>query len=212
MLEKMSSMMFVEQTEQYLNDDVINIIETMVNHHVSKNYKDVRNIILGYNSKTREWKSKYGESLQKKTFRILEQEQFIHTSLSDSNSDKFIKNQGMTFYDDDIYDITRIYTDDVVKRILDLFFTISKNVIEYKHIIDIIITEWNIKNKVVLNRDDIKQDTYGSIHLRPIEVRETAWKEFKSICRYRKVIVRDGFKQAIITFLEDRAEMTRYKY
>lgn len=208
MFEKVSGMMFVEQTEQYLSDDVINIIETIVNYHISRSYKDVRNIILGYNPKTRKWRTKYGESVQKKISGTFGQEQiFTHTFLSDANSNGFIKGQGMIFYDDDVYDNTRIYTDDAVKRILDLFFTISKNVIEYRYIIDIIITEWNIKNKVALNRDDVKQDTYGNVHLRPIEVRETAWKEFKNICRHNRVIVKDGLKHAIITFLKDRAEM-----
>jgi len=204
------SMIFLDE---YLSDDANYIIEQMMDHHISKNYKNVRDIILGYNYKNRRWASKYGESLVKKEIITTESvcAFFPKSSDIDISRDIFIKSGGMIFYDDEIFDNVRIHMDDVVKRILDVLFTISENVIDYKYVTDIIVTEWNIKNTTSLHKNNVPYDIYGELHLRPIEVRESSWKEFKSIVRNKGLMTRDAFKIAAIDFLENRADMLNGK-
>ncbi len=204
------SMTFLDKC---MGDDANYIIEIMMNYHISKNYKGVRDIILGYDSKANEWISSYGESISK---RFGGPTGFIHSSSSASpnicaHKDIFIKGEGMTFYDDDIFSIARIHMDTVVKRILDALFTISENVIDYKYITDIIVTEWNIKNMTSIYRNNTSYDTYGELHLRSVEVREKSWKEFKGVVRNNGLMIRDAFKIATIDFLENRANMLNGK-
>lgn len=196
-----SPMIFVEH---HLSDNVIDVIETLVNNHISKNYKEVRNIILGYNSKTGKWISKYGENLTKKG--TIKTESSIHFSLAPI--DTFTKNNSMIFYDDEVYDSATFYADESVRRILDMLFTISEHVIEYARIIDIIITEWgvdNVRNSISLDDIDISYNICGELHYRRLYVRRQAWKKFKNIARRRKLNVRDSFKLAVIGFLENRS-------
>lgn len=188
-----------------LSDNANYIIEVMMNHHVSKNYKDVRNIILGYNSKTGKWASKYGENLARRDITKIE------SMCSFFSTDSFIKSKGMIFYDDEIFDSVRIHTDDIIKRVLDVLFTISENVIDYKYVTDIIVTEWNIKNTTSLYNDSMSYNIYGELHFRPIEVRENSWKEFKSVVKHKGLVIRDAFKIATIDFLENRADMLNEK-
>ena len=199
------SMIFLDEC---LSDDANYIIEEMMNHRISKNYKNVRDIILGYNSETKTWVSKYGENLAKKEIVC---SVFPMSSDIGISIDTFIKNRGMIFYDDEIFDSVRIHTDDVVKRILDALFTISENVIDYKYITDIIVTEWNIRNTISLYKNNIPYDIYGELHFRPIEVRESSWKEFKSIVRNKGLMTRDAFKIATIDFLENRTDILNGK-
>jgi len=204
------SMIFLDE---YLSDDANYIIEEMMNHHISKNYKNVKDIILGYNFNVRRWISKYGESLAKKEIIATESVRSFFPASSDIDTyrDLFIKSGDMIFYDDEIFDSVRIHMDDVVKRVLDVLFTISENVIDYKYVTDIIVTEWNIKNTTSLHKNNIPYDVYGELHLRPIEVRENSWKEFKSIVRNKGLMTRDAFKIATIDFLENRADMINGK-
>jgi len=160
-----------------------------MDHHILRNYKDVRNMILGYDSKRGIWISKYGESLARK--------EIIPNKV-------FVKG-GMTFYEDEVFDRIRINMDDVVKRVLDVLFTISKYVIDYKYITDMIVTEWNSKNTTLLDKTNVPYDIYGEIHLYPIDIRENSWREFKSISRQKGLMVRDAFKIATIDFLRNRA-------
>lgn len=199
----------MEFVDQYLSDGCANIVEEMVNLHVSKDYENVRNIILGYDSKKGVWISKYGESLVKRGI-IMAGRTIVNRSFSGSTED-FFKNSGMIFYDDEVSDTIRIYIDDASKRILDVMFTVSKNVIEYRHIIDIIVTEWNMKNAVGLYKNGIDIDICGELHFFPIEVKEDTWKEFKSVAKHKGLTVRDSFKLAIINFLENRAEILKHK-
>ena len=207
---KPGSMIFVDKC---LADDLINVIEKMVNYHIDKNYKEVRNIIIGYDSKNGEWKSRYGESLEKK---ISESEQTISYTTSSVcsfflNTENFTK-QGMTFYEDEIYSNVRLQLDESMKRVLDVMFTHSDKVIEYRHIIDIIITEWNLKNiddSITPIKTKADPDICGNLYFHQLEVRESAWREFRSISRHKGLMIKDAFKLAIIGFLEDRAEMLR---
>lgn len=209
-MTKPGSMMFIDKC---LADDLIDVIEKMVNYHIDKNYKEVRNIIIGYDSKNREWKSRYGESLEKK---ISGPEQTIaYTSPPIYsfflNTESFAK-QGMVFYEDDIYNNVRLQLDESMKRVLDVMFTLSDRVIEYRYIIDLIITEWNlknIKNSIIPIKVNVDPDICGDLYFHQLEVRESAWREFKSISKYKGLMTRDAFKQAVIGFLGDRAEMLR---
>lgn len=209
-LTKPGSMVFADK---YLADDLISMIEKMVNHHIDKNYKEVRNIIIGYDSKNGEWRSRYGESLDKK---ISGSEQIItYTSPPVCsfflNTESFTK-QGMIFYEDEIYNNVRLQLDESMKRILDIMFTLSDRVIEYRYIIDIIITEWNlknIKNGITPIKVNMDPDICGDLYFHQLEVRESAWREFRSISRLNGLTLRDSFKEAVIGFLEDRAEMLR---
>lgn len=209
-VDKQSSMMFVDKC---LDDDLVNVIEKMVNHHIDKNYKEVRNIILGYDSKNEEWRSRYGEILERK----LSGTDQIVTYVSPStcsffmNTENFAK-QGMIFYEDDIYNNVRFHMDESIKRVLEVLFTISDRVIEYRHIIDIIITEWNLKNirnSISPNKINTDPDICGDLYFHQLEVRENAWKELRNISRHKGLIIRDAFKQAVVGFLEDRAEMLK---
>lgn len=200
------SMMFVNQC---LDNEIINIIEKMVNYHISGNYNEVRNIILGYNSKTRRWSSKYGENIDKK---INTESIPVSAFFSGYIPEGFTKNSGMVFFDDEVYDIVKLHADESVKRILEVLFTLSENVIEYRYIIDIIITEWNtenVKNGISLNKINVDPDVCGAYHWHKIEVREGPWKEFKGTCRSRGIMTRDAFKLAILRFLDNRAEMLK---
>lgn len=212
MKKSSGSMIFLDE---YLSDDANYIIEEMMNYHISKNYKNVRDIILGYNYKTRRWASKYGENLARKEITNIESVCSFFPRSSPSNieisKDVFIKSGGMIFYEDEIFDNIRIHMDDVVKRILDVLFTISENVIDYKYVTDIIVTEWNIRNTTSLHKNNIPYDIHGELHLRPIEVRENSWKEFKSIVRNKGLMTRDAFKIAAIDFLENRADVLNGK-
>jgi hypothetical protein len=209
-MQKPESMRFVDKC---LDDDLIDTIEKMLNHHIDKNYKEVRNIILGYDSKNKEWKSRYGEILEKK----LSGTDQIITYTSPSiypmfmNTENFTK-QGMIFYDDDIYNNVRFHMDESIKRVLEVLFTISDRVIEYRHIIDIIITEWNLKNvrnSISPNKINTDPDICGDLYFYQLEVRENAWKELRSISRHKGLMIRDAFKYAVIGFLENRAEMLK---
>jgi hypothetical protein len=207
---KSDSMIFVDEC---LADDLNNVIEKMVNYHIDKNYKEVRNIILGYDSKNGEWRSRYGESLEKK---ISGSEQIItYTSPPMCSffldTESFTK-QGMIFYEDEIYNNVRFQSDESIKRVLDVMFTLSDRVIEYRYIIDIIITEWNlknIKNSITPIKVNVDPDICGDLYFHQLEVRENAWREFRSISKHEGFMIRDSFKQAVIGFLEDRADMLR---
>lgn len=209
-ITKSNSMIFIDKC---LADDLIDVIEKMVNYHIDKNYKDVRNIILGYDSKNGEWKSRYGESLEKK---LSGSEQIItYTSPSICsfflNTESFTK-QGMIFYEDEIYNNVRLQLDESIKRVLDVMFTLSDRVIEYRYIIDIIITEWNlknIKNSIIPTKIHTDSDICGDLYFHQLEVRDSAWREFRSISRHNGLMIRDSFKQSVIGFLEDRADMLR---
>lgn len=198
-MQKHEKMKFIDQC---LDDEIINTVEKMVNLHISKNYKEVRNIILGYNSKEGKWESRYGKNLEKKLL-VTERPENIFP-------DNFSK-KGMVFFEDDIYSNVRFHTDESVKRILEILFTISDKVIEYRYVIDIIISEWNLKNTrhISPSRTDIDTDICGNLYFHQIEVRENAWRELKSIGRLKGLNIKDCFKQAVIDFLEDRSKMLR---
>jgi hypothetical protein len=209
-MTKPDSMIFVDKC---LADDLINVIEKMVNYHIDKNYKEVRNIIIGYDSKNGEWRSRYGESLEKKISGL--EQTITYTSPSTYsfflNTESFTK-QGMIFYEDEIYNNVRLQLDESMKRVLDVMFTLSDRVIEYRHIIDIIITEWNlknIKNSMIPIKIDTDPDICGDLYFHQLEVRENAWREFRSISRFKGLMLRDAFKQAVIEFLGDRVEILK---
>lgn len=196
-----SAMTFVDR---YVSSDSTCIIEKMIDYHISKRYEDIRDIIIGYDTKNRKWISKYGKSLVDKE--IIKTDSIKITS---AHIDSFTKNKGMTFYDGEIFETVRIRMDDVVKRILDAMFTVSEHVIEYKYITDIIITEWNYRNAIPLYKNNIYYDVYGSLHLVMIDVRKSSWKEFKSIIRHEGLMIRDAFKLAVMSFLENRASLLK---
>ena len=206
-ITKPGSMIFVDKC---LADDLINVIEKMVNYHIDGNYKEIRNIIIGYDHKNKEWKSRYGESLEKK---ISGSEQTIsYTSSVCSlflDTESFTK-QGMIFYEDEIYNNVRFHMDESVKRVLGVLFTLSDRVIDYRYIIDIIITEWNlknIKNSITPTKIHTDPDICGDLYFHQLEVRESAWREFRSISKHKGLMIRDAFKHAVIGFLENRSEM-----
>ncbi len=209
-ITKPGSMIFADKC---LDDDLINVIEKMVNYHIDKNYKEIRNIILGYDSKNGEWLSKYGESLEK---RLSGPDQIVtYTSPSICsfflNTESFTK-QGMIFYEDEIYNNVRIQLDESMKRVLDVMFTLSDRVIEYRYIIDLIITEWNlknIKNSIIPIKVKTDPDICGDLYFHQLEVRESTWREFRSTSRYKGLMIRDAFKHAVIGYLEDRAEILK---
>lgn len=209
-ITKQDSMIFVDKC---LADDLINVIEKMVNYHIEGNYEEVRNIILGYNSNNGEWKSRYGESLEKKLSGPGQTISYTSSSACSLfiNTESFTK-QGMIFYEDDIYNNVRLHMDESVKRILDVMFTLSDRVIDYRHIIDIIITEWNlknIKNSIIPTKINTDPDICGDLYFYQLEVRDNAWREFRGISRHKGLMIRDAFKQAVIGFLEDRSDMLK---
>ena len=202
-----------------LSDDAIYTIEYVVDSHISGNYQDVRNIILGYDSKNDTWESKYGEYIAKRHMSNIEPPTTSPTYVlrnekvsKNKNTDTFTKRNGMTFYDDEIYENVRIYMDDSVKRVLEVLFTHSKNVIEYRYIADIIVTEWdtnNVKEAISLNKAYIDPGICGNLHYHTLEVRKSSWEDLKKIARDRGLAIRDAFKDAVIIFLESRANMIR---
>lgn len=212
-------MQFVDKC---LSEDAICTIENIVENHISGNYQNVRNIILGYDSKNGIWTSKYGEYMAKrhiydieppiipKIYLLRNKNTIKNTIKEERYADTFINNNGMLFYDDEIYEYIRINIDDSVKRVLEVLFTHSKNVIEYRDIIDIIITEWNVNNvrdTISLNRSYTDHGIFGDLHYLKLEVRKSPWEDFKRITRLRGLAIRDAFKDAVITFLEDRINM-----
>lgn len=208
-VEKPGSMLFVDKC---LDDDLANVIEKMVNYHVDRDYGEVRNIILGYDSKNKEWRSRYGESLEKKLSGEEQMVAYTSSVYSLSLDTENFSKQGMIFYEDDIYNNVRFHMDGSIKRILEILFTISDKVIDYRHIIDLIITEWNLKNienDITANKMYNNHDICGDLYFHQIEVRENAWKELKNISKYKRLTIRDAFKQAVIGFLENRADILR---
>lgn len=189
--------------DRYVSNDSTYIIEKMIEYHISKKYDDVRNIIIGYDSKHRKWISQYGKSLAER--------EIIKTDSIKTNSDinSFEKDKGMIFYDGEIFNNVRIQMDDVVKRILDAMFTVSEHVIEYKYITDIIVAEWNYRNTMPLYKNNIYYDIYGSLHFVTIDIKRNSWKEFKSIVRHEGLMIRDAFKLAVMSFLENRTNLLR---
>ncbi len=213
----MTSMQFVDRC---LSDDAIYTIENMVENHISGNYQCVKNIILGYDPKNNIWKSKYGEYISKRDTSNIEPPTVSQVYILRSNNtvknrksaETFTNNNGMSFYDDEVYGYVRIYTDDSVKRVLEVLFTLSKNVIEYRDIIDIIITEWNVNNvrdTISLNMERTDPGICGDLHYYKLEVRKNPWEDFKKIVKHRGLTIRDAFKDAVITFLEGRTNMTK---
>ncbi len=200
--EEKNGMIFADQ---WLDDDIVQILESIVDNHVTRNYKEVRNIIFGYDSKNNVWISKYGKGLDKKL------SNYVDNSIPSPNTENFIK-PGMTFYEDESYNNIRFHVDENIKRILDLLFTYSDKVVEYRHIIDIIISEWNlknIKNNIIPIDINTNSELSGNLYFYQLEVREGAWKELRSISKYNGLMLRDAFKQAVIGFLENRAEMLK---
>lgn len=198
-------MMFVDR---YFSDDAILVLESLVNLHISRNFQAVKDIIFGYNSKDNQWNSIYGESLAKQDYII---ERFATQIILNKNQE-FLKNEGMAFYIDDIHEKVRIYVDDSIKRILDLLFTISKDTIEYKYIIDIIINEWiseNAVEAVVPYRLDVDPEMCGSLHYYTFDVSTDSWNKLKKISKARGLKVGHCFKRAVINFLDNRADMIK---
>lgn len=213
----MTSMQFVDRC---LSEDAICTIENMVENHISGNYQCVKDIILGYDSKNDTWKSKYGEYMSKRNVSNIEPptmpQVYIlrskNTTKDGKSTETFTKNNGMSFYDDEVYEYTRIYMDDSVKRVLEVLFTVSKNVIEYRDIVDIIITEWNVKNvrdTISLNGTRMDPGICGDLHYYKLEVRKSPWEDFKKITRHKGLTIRDAFKDSVITFLEGRTNIIR---
>lgn len=201
--------------DKCLSEDAIYTIESMVENHISGNYQGVRNAILGYDSKNDIWTSKYGEYIAKRNVSNIEPPTMPQTyilrnknTIKDGKpSETFTKNSGMSFYDGDVYEYVRVYMDDSIKRVLEVLFTHSKNVIEYRDIIDIIITEWNVNNvrdSISLNGARIDPGICGDLHYYKVEIRKNLWEDFKRITRNRGLAIRDAFKDSVITFLEDR--------
>jgi hypothetical protein len=191
-------------SDYWIDDDIIRTLETIVNFHITRNYKEVRNIIFGYDSKNDIWISKYGKGLDKKL------SEFAENFLPSTNPDNFMK-QGMMFYEDEVYNNIRFHVDESIKRVLDLLFTYSDKVVEYKHVIDIMISEWNLRNvkNGIISTETNTADIYGNLYFYQLEVREKAWRELRSISRHKGLMVRDSLKQAVVKFLENRSEMIK---
>ncbi len=214
-------MQFVDKC---LSDDAIYTIENMVKFHISGNYDNVRNTILGYDSKNDIWKSSYGEYISKRyisnirsptespLYIIHNRDNKDRNNINKKPIDIFRTNNGMTFYEDEIYEYVRIYIDDSIKRVLEVLFTISKNVIDYRHIIDTIITEWNVNNiinTISLHSTYADHGICGSLHYHKLEINQSSWSDLKKITKHRGLTIRDAFKDAIIIFLENRAEILK---
>ena len=219
--------MTMQFVDRCLSEDAIHTIENMVMNHISGNYQCVKNIILGFDSKNDIWKSKYGEYISKRNLYNIESSILSNvyiighktknknsTNNKNSNkdyfSDTFSTTSGMSFYDDEVYEYIRIYMDDSVKRVLEVLFTLSRNVIEYRDIVDIIITEWNIKNvkdTISLNNINTDPGICGNLHYYKLELRKSPWEDFKKISRHRGLTIRDAFKDATIVFLEGRKKI-----
>ncbi len=224
-------MQFVDKC---LSEDAIYTIENIVQFHISGNFEDVRNTILGYDSKNKIWKSSYGEYVAKRyvsdirsptmsPLYILNRrsnnryDNKTNNNINDDTEkdktiDIFGTHDGMTFYEDDIYEYVRIYIDDSIKRVLDVLFTISKNVIDYRHIIDTIITEWNVKNvinTISLHSTYVDHGICGDLHYYKLEINQSSWRDLKKITKHRGLTIRDTFKDAVIIFLENRSEILK---
>lgn len=204
-IEKSENMIFVDQ---YLSDDAILVLENLINLHISHDFQAVKNIIFGYNSKGDRWNSTYGKSLIRQDY-IVEK---LAIQVTFNKNQEFLKDEGMAFYIDDIHEKVRIYVDDSIKRILDLLFTISKDTIDYKYIIDIIINEWISENAVeaiISHRLYVDPEMHGSLHYYMFEVRVSSWDKLKKICKTRGLKVGYCFKQAVINFLENRYDIVK---
>ena len=210
-------MQFVDKC---LSESAIFTIENMVENHISGNYQNVRNIIIGYDSKNNTWKSKYGEYISKRSTLNMEAPVVPHVYTlrsksivkDETSAETFTRNSGMSFYDDEVYEYIRIYMDDSVKRVLEVLFTLSENVIEYRDIVDVIITEWNVNNvrdTISLNSTYVDPGICGNLHYYKLEVRKNPWEDFKRVARHKGLTIRDAFKDAVIVFLEGRAGITR---
>jgi len=137
---------------------------------------------------------------------------FFVLNQRNNKNQEFLKNEGMAFYIDDIHEKVRIYVDDGIKRILDLLFTISKDTVEYKYIIDIIVNEWisnNVVGAIMPYRLDIDPEMYGSLHYYTFDVRTDSWNKLKKISKARGLKVGHCFKRAVINFLDNRADMIK---
>jgi hypothetical protein len=135
-----------------------------------------------------------------------------NTVKDEKSAETFTKNNGMSFYDDEVYEYIRIYMDDSIKRVLEVLFTLSENVIEYRDIVDVIITEWNVNNvrdTISLNETYTDPGICGNLHYYKLEVRKNPWEDFKRITRHRGLTIRDAFKDAVVAFLEGRTDMTK---
>jgi len=214
-------MQFVDKC---LSESAIFTIENMVENHISGNYQDVRNIILGYDVKNNVWKSKYGEYISKRyvldmkpfttipVYVLRSEQKTKDNNANDKKIESFSKKNGMTFYDGEVYEDIRIYMYDSVIRVLEVLFTLSKSVIEYRDIIDIIITEWDTNNVTDILSSDISYadpGICGSLHYYQLEVRKNPWEALKKITRYKGLPIRDTFKNAVISFLESRSEIIK---
>jgi len=101
-------MQFVDKC---LSESAIFTIENMVENHISGNYQDVRNIILGYDVKNNVWKSKYGEYISKRyvldmkpfttipVYVLRSEQKTKDNNANDKKIESFSKKNGMTFYD-----------------------------------------------------------------------------------------------------------------
>lgn len=204
-IEKPDEMTFVDQ---YISDGAILVLETLMSLHISRNFQVVKDIIFGYDSEYNQWKSGYGESLAKQDYIV---EKFA-TQIIISKDQEFLKDEGMAFYVDDIHEKVRIYVDDSIKKILDLLFTLSKDTVEYKYIIDIIINEWigdNTKEVIMPYRSDMSLEMYGSLHYYMFDVRASSWDKLKRISKMKGLKVGHCFKRAVINFLENRADIVK---
>lgn len=204
-IEKPDEMTFVDQ---YISDGAILVLETLMSLHISRNFQVVKDIIFGYDSEYNQWKSRYGESLAKQDYIV---EKFA-IQIIISKDQEFLKDEGMAFYVDDIHEKVRIYVDDSIKKILDLLFTLSKDTVEYKYIIDIIINEWigdNTKEVIMPYRSDMGLEMYGSLHYYMFDVRANSWDKLKRISKMKGLKVGHCFKRAVINFLENRADIVK---
>ncbi len=109
----------------------------------------------------------------------------------------------MVFCEDDNPLIqVRIHVDKETKYILNTLQMISSNLIDEKKFTDLIIDRWikNVGGTGLLRYDNIPK-TIGKEKYVQLKVGKKSWNDLTLVCKNKDILIKEGFKIAILTFI-----------
>lgn len=113
-------------------------------------------------------------------------------------------NKGMIFCEDDNPLIkVRVNVDKETKYILNTLLMVSSNSIDEKNFTDLIVDRWikNVSNTGLLRYDNIPE-TVGKETYIQLKIGKKTWNNLTIACKNKDILLKEGFKIAILTFIE----------
>lgn len=208
------------------NESIVkHVVSVMIDLDARKDIDNLRNVIFCYNPNNDTYGSQHGMDLRK-SCRAKNSSAFADNKVTsymtevssrDERTDLNASDK-MSFFKEESHSKVRVYIDEYMVHVLDILFIVSTDIVDFRYIIDMMISEWmdDISKHIVIsannhNSNGMKYAVYGykKCNYYWFPVNGNIWDKLKYVSRTKGLKVSDAFVQAIVMFINKRYEVVK---